>query len=419
MKRKDEVNLYIVGAGVSGLIAAQILESKGYSPTIIEATDRVGGRIKTDLVEGYQLDHGFQVMLEAYPKSQEYLDYESLELQPLLPGAILLKDGSTQTLGDPLRTLSLAIPTVLASAGSIRDKIKILKLNNALSDKSLEAIFNSDELTTLKYLKNYGFSDRIINSFFKPFFSGIFLEGELQTSSRMFEFIYKMFGEGLAVIPKAGIGAIADQLKGKLKKTKFLFNTRVQQITSEKIILEDNTELISDSTLIATEASTLVSNLKNQGVDWKSVDNLYFEVDSLRIDKPIIGLFHKKSSLINNIFYPSILETESSGKKHILSVSIVREHNFSESELIEAIKLELKEQANILNCRFLKRYHIAKALPKLENVRYSIPPTETQLMTGIFLAGDQQLNGSLNAAILSGEQAALGLLQVLEGGLIK
>ena len=418
MNKKNK-KIYIIGAGVSGLTAAICIEKEGYSPVLIESTNDVGGRVKTEKYKGFFLDHGFQVLLTSYPLAKKFLNYNDLNLQKLMPGSLVLKNGLSYLIGDPFRRFGFLFPTVFSKLLSFKDKLKILKLKNILKKKSIEEIFDSKETSTMNYLKNFGFSQKAIQNFFIPFFGGVFLENKLETSSRMFEFIYKMFGEGLAVIPKAGIGAIADQLKGKLKKTKFLFNTRVQQITSEKIILEDNTELISDSTLIATEASTLVSNLKNQGVDWKSVDNLYFEVDSLRIDKPIIGLFHKKSSLINNIFYPSILETESCGKKHILSVSIVREHNFSESELIEAIKLELKEQANILNCRFLKRYHIAKALPKLENVRYSIPPTETQLLTGIFLAGDQQLNGSLNAAILSGEQAALGLLQVLEGGLIK
>ena len=68
----------------------------------------------------------------------------------------------------------------------------------------------------------------MIQTFFKPFFSGIFLEPNLDTSSRMFEFVYKMFGEGLAVLPKAGIQAISNQLKDNLKKTKILLNTKVR-----------------------------------------------------------------------------------------------------------------------------------------------------------------------------------------------
>ncbi|NNL82113.1 MAG: NAD(P)-binding protein, partial [Winogradskyella sp.] len=120
MERKS-YKIYIVGAGVSGLTAAINLERNGYRPIILEATDRVGGRVKTDLVDGYQLDHGFQVLLDAYPKAQEYLDFKALDLQSFLPGAIIYKDGKTQTIGDPLRNISLLWPTLTSPVGTIKD----------------------------------------------------------------------------------------------------------------------------------------------------------------------------------------------------------------------------------------------------------------------------------------------------------
>jgi len=201
---KKEYNIHIIGAGISGLIAAQVLENYGYAPTVIEATDRVGGRVKTDRVNGYQLDHGFQVLLSAYPAAQKYLDYEALDLQPFLPGASIFKSSKQKIIGDPLRNLSLLFPTLYSGIGNFSDKFKILKLNHKLKKKTLEAIFSETEQSTLGYLEKLGFSNGIITDFFKPFFSGIFLESQLETSSRMFEFVYKMFGEGQATLPKAG-----------------------------------------------------------------------------------------------------------------------------------------------------------------------------------------------------------------------
>ncbi|PHQ30144.1 NAD(P)/FAD-dependent oxidoreductase [Leeuwenhoekiella nanhaiensis] len=417
MKSTKDKSIFIVGAGVSGLVAARVLENHGYSPVVIEASDRVGGRVKTDIVEGYQLDHGFQVMLDAYPKAQEYLNYDKLDLQKLIPGAILFNNGKRKVLGDPTRELSMALPTMLSSVGSFADKLKVLKLNIKLRKKSLDAIFTSEEKSTLQYLKDYGFSEGMINGFFKPFFTGIYLEDQLQTSSRMFEFVFKMFGEGAAVIPRGGIEAIPNQLQNRLTQTDFRFNTRVKQVTPDAVILEDGSTLESLGTIIATEAGNLVSNLNQQQLPWKSVDNLYFEVKGSPVyNKPIIGLFNAQNTLVNNILYVTNIAADREGRYGLLSVSVVKEHEYSEEKLVERVQEELAKHAKIKNTRFLKRYQIKKALPQLNNLRYEMTPSETQLINGIFLAGDQQLNGSLNAAMMAGERAALGLIQTIEGG---
>ena len=140
--QKQEPKICIIGAGVSGLIAAQTLENEGFSPIIIEATDSVGGRVKTDIVDGYQLDHGFQVLLTSYPAAQKFLDYDALELQNFLPGAAIFTNGKEKQIGDPLRDFSLLIPTVFSSLIPLSDKIKILQLNLKLKAKSISEIFN-------------------------------------------------------------------------------------------------------------------------------------------------------------------------------------------------------------------------------------------------------------------------------------
>ena len=415
---KSAYRIHIIGAGISGLIAAQILENHGYYPTIIEASSSVGGRVKSDIVNGYTLDHGFQVLLTSYPAAKKYLDYKKLDLQKLLPGATLFKDGKAQTIGDPLRSLSLLFPTLLSSVGKLSDKIKILKLNALLKKKKLTVIFQAEEKTTLQYLKDFGFSKQIITDFFTPFFSGIFLETKLETSSRMFEFVYKMFGDGLAVIPKNGMQAIPDQLKSNLKNTTFKFNSPVKEVKDKQLLLEDGSVLESNITVIATEASALVSNLKNQKTDWKSCDTLYFEAEKKVINRPLIGLITDKNTLVNNIFYHTSVSTLNKIEKELLSVTVVEKHQLNEKDLIDVVLEELHTKCGISDVTFLKRYQIKKALPKLINLQHEISSTETKLKSTIFLAGDQLLNASLNAAMIAGERAAMGVIQTLEDGLI-
>ena len=410
--------IHIIGAGISGLIAAQVLENYGYKPTIIEGSNSVGGRVKSDLVEGYLLDRGFQVLLTSYPAAKKYIDFDALEIQKLLPGATIFKNGKSQTIGDPLRSFSLLFPTLFSSIGTFSDKLKILKLNVLLKKKEIDTIFKEDEKTTLQYLIDVGFSEEMIQTFFKPFFSGIFLEPNLDTSSRMFEFVYKMFGEGLAVVPKAGIQAISNQLKDNLKNTKILLNSEVESVKNKGIILKDGSEIESDFTIIATEASQLVANLNNQETHWKTCDTLYFETSERIISRPLIGLISEENSLINNLFYHTSIQTTTKGKGELLSVTIVKNHSLSEKQLIGKITEELEDFCGITNTTFIKRYQIEKALPKLDNLQYEISSTETKLTSSIFLAGDQLLNGSLNAAMIAGERAAMGVIGTLQDGVI-
>lgn len=412
---KQDYNIYIVGAGVSGLIAATVLEKNGFSPIILEATERAGGRVKTDIINGYQLDQGFQVLLTAYPAAQKYLNFQSLELQRFLPGAAIFKHTKQHVIGDPLRDISLIFSTLFANIGTVADKLKILRLNTKLKNKSLSDIFTTKEQSTISYLTDFGFSADMINDFFKPFFGGIFLEDQLQTSSRMFEFVYKMFGEGDAAVPKGGMEEIPKQLVRQLQNTSIHYNTAVASINEKEILLANGTKIESDFTIVATEPSQLIGNLKNQATEWYSCDSLYFETENRKINKKLIGLLPETNSLINNIFYPTSLETMVSGGKELLSVTVVNNKGITGKELVKSVQKELSEYCGITSCTLLKHYIIPMSLPNLSQLQYEVPPSETRLTETIYLAGDVQLNGSLNAAILAGESAALGVLENLEG----
>lgn len=407
-------NIAIVGAGVSGLVAALYLEKLGYAPTIYEASKTVGGRVKSDIQDGYILDHGFQVLLSQYPIAQKYLDYKELGLIPFESGAYILKNGRLLTFGDPFRDISFLWNTLFSPVGKLFDKWKIFKLSKQLKNKSLEAIFASAEVTTLQYLKDFGFSEAILNDFFIPFFGGIFLEQELATSSRMFEFVFKMFSEGNAVVPKKGMQAIPDQLESKLKNTTIHFSKKVAQIKGNTMLFEDNSQETIDFCIVATEASQLIPNMSSTETEWKGTQTLYFEVPDLSFNKHMIGLVNKaENSFINSICFPKSFSKESSNI--LLSVSVIKNHSFSEYELLKKVKEELHFLFEITPMKYLKTYDIPRSLPQLTNIQYTLSPSETQLTDVVFMAGDTMLNGSLNAAMHSGELAAEAVHEKITG----
>jgi hypothetical protein len=179
--------------------------------------------------------------------------------------------------------------------------------------------------------------------------------------------------------------------------------------------LADGRRLASDYTIVATAAHRLLPALSSRPAPaWKSCQTLYFTAPKRIYQQPFIGLIPNKESLINNIFYHTSLPMQYQGAGELLSVTVVQAHDLSEKALIQQVAQELETYCNITELTFLKLYNISKALPDLTNIQYDCTPSATQFSDRIFLAGDVLLNGSLNAAMLAGERAALAVLEVLK-----
>jgi len=146
-------DVLVVGAGVSGLVAAVELKRRGFSVQVMEASDNVGGRVRTDEVNGFLLDRGFQVLLTAYPEARRCLDYRALKLREFEPGAIVHTQGRFHTVSDPIRRPRKAIGSVIAPVGTLNDKLLIAKLRAELLDAEIDQILSAPETTTLAALR--------------------------------------------------------------------------------------------------------------------------------------------------------------------------------------------------------------------------------------------------------------------------
>lgn len=406
----SDKRVIIVGAGMSGLVAALELERAGYRPVLIDAADRVGGRLQTDWKDGMPLDHGFQVLLTGYEAVQRYLDLEALQLRYFEPGAYIFSQQKRYTIGDPRRQLDLLWPTLTAPVGSIKDKWNIWRLSNALRATTVHDIFSTPEVTTSEWLKNYGFSERIINTFFRPFYGGIFLEKALTTSSRMFQFVFKMFAKGRAAIPAKGIGMVPHQLKAHLHNTSFKFHAPVTAAQPDYVQLACGETLHGDAVLLAADPAQVLPNHHLSPVDWTSTINMYFQVPASTFQRPMIGLVAQPDSVVNNIYFVHDLEES---VHPLLSVSIVDDLELDEEALQQRVELELANYCGISGVQHLVTYRIPRALPIRNSVQYAPSAKEVTLGEGLFTAGDHLANGSLNAAMLSGRVAAEAIIAYL------
>lgn len=406
----------IIGAGISGLTAAVYLHQNGFNVQLLEASDRAGGRIKTDIVNGFRLDRGFQVLLTEYQECKALLNYEKLNLKRFLPGATVLYDGGQFEIADPFRRPSATFSTLFAPVGSIKDKINTLFLKNKLLKITIPEIFNQKEETTLSQLSKYGFSDKMINRFYKPFFSGIFLENELSTSNRMFDFVMKMFSQGDAAIPELGMEEIPKQLVALLPKDTIKYNVKVTNVENNTIETENGSIFTSDKIIIATEATGFAKKyLHETQTKSHQVTNIYFQANEAPTNKAVVILnASENKKWVNNLSVMTNLSSSYAPKgKVLLSVSINGIATIEDETLASNSKNELKQWFGnqVENWKLLKIYKINYALPDLKSLKDNNSESDFKINENLFLCGDHLLNGSINAAMKSGRNVAENIIK--------
>jgi phytoene dehydrogenase-like protein len=408
---KMKPTITIIGAGIAGLTAAVHLSQKGFKVNVLEATESAGGRIKTDVIDGFKLDRGFQVLLTAYPETQALIDYDKLNLKRFLPGATVLYDGGQFEIADPFRRPSSAIATILSPVGSLKDKLNTLLLKNKLLKQSISAIFNQKERDTKKQLQEYGFSHQMIQRFYAPFFSGIFLENELKTSNQMFDFVMKMFSEGDAAIPALGMEEIPKQLVGLLPENTITYNLKVTEIKDNQIYCENGEIISSDKIIIATEAVGIARNyIDKDKQKHHQVTNIYFETDIAPTQKAVVVInASKNKKWVNNLTVMTHVSKQYAPEnKVLLSISYNGIPDLSDEELAENMKTELKPWYGnqVDNWKMIKAYRIRYALPNQEKVKNELSIADFKINEHVFICGDHLLNGSINAAMKSGRVVA-------------
>ena len=276
---KSGSEFVVIGAGLAGLAAAGTLHRAGREVLVLERNDAVGGRVRTDCESGFLLDRGFQVLLSAYPECRRMLNYEALKLRRFYPGALVWFQGEFHRITDPWRQPFSALKTVFSPIGTLNDKIRISRLRRKSISGTLDSLFEHPETSTLLAIKEMGFSDSMIDRFFKPFFGGIFLDRSLETSSRMLEFTFRMFSTGDTVIPEQGMGQIPKQLASHIPSDVIQTQTVVRSVKPHAVELSCGEVFKADAVVVATEghrSAELIDDFPE--VSSVPVTCLYFEI---------------------------------------------------------------------------------------------------------------------------------------------
>ncbi|MFM1770117.1 MAG: hypothetical protein RJA22_2646 [Verrucomicrobiota bacterium] len=403
----------IVGGGLAGLACAIRLHEAGARPLVFERSDGVGGRVRTDPLDGFLLDRGFQVFLDAYPEAGRLLDKKRLELRAFRPGALIYRASGMVRLMDVLREPRHLMESALAPVGSFADKLRVARLRWRLTRLTTEEIAGHEDMTTESYLKHAGFSPRMMDGFFRTFYGGIFLERELQTSSRMFEFTFKMFSQGSATLPARGMGEIPRQLASRLPPGTIRLGAQVSEVHPGSITLESGEQLRGDAVVVATDATTAAGLAPAGGTEapvWRSVTCLYFAASRSPLGESIIALNGSGSGLVNNVCVPSDLAPDYAPPgRALVSVSVLGTVDATDLEARVLAELEAWFGGTVREWQHLRTYRIERALPRqAPGTGFTGPGFRKE--AGVYLCGDHLWSASIEGAILSGLRTADAIL---------
>lgn len=395
----------IVGAGLSGLSCATELANQNKTFKIFEASGSPGGRVKTDIVDGFRLDRGFQVFLTAYPAAQDLLNYQELKFRKFKSGALIRYKGEFCRISDVLRHPGDLPGNLFSKAASMADKLKIASLRSEVGKLSINEIAASENLTTRQRLQQFGFSEKIIGSFFRPFFGGVFLENELTTSRRMFDFVFKMFAEGDVALPELGMGQLSQQMANILPADSIKFNSQVVRVTNNEIELASGQSFKAEKVIVATDQVSAYDLSDENQVPSCGVTCYYFAAEQSPIHEPIIVLNGDEDGPINNLCVPSdVSAAYAPAGKALISISVVGEKSEGlEAEVLAQARTWYGDQVE--SWKHLKTYQIRRALPS-QSCRELDQVEKQRVKDGVYFCGDYLNFASINGAMVSGTSVA-------------
>ncbi len=385
---------------------------------LLEASDGVGGRVRTDRAEGFLLDRGFQVLLTAYPEAQRVLDYEALDLHHFYPGAMVRFGGKFHRVADPWRHLLEGLKGLFSPVGTFTDKIRVGKLRRQVLEGSPEELFRRRETSTLEALQGRGFSAGMIDRFFRPFLGGVFFDRELAVSSRMFEFGFRMFSSGETALPGGGMGAIPDQIASRLPPHSLRLNSRVDSIENRSVILSSGEKMTAQALVLAAEGpetARLLGEEKRPGS--RSTACLYFAAEEPPIHEPLLILNGEGQGPINSLAIPSLVAPAYAPEgKTLIAVTIIGLPPWRDDQLTEAVRSQLTDWfgPRVSAWRHLRTYWIRHALP------LQVPPLPDPtapvhpVRPGLYVCGEYGNPASLQWAMFSGRKAAEAVIAALK-----
>jgi phytoene dehydrogenase-like protein len=403
----------IVGAGLAGLAAAVRLHEAGRRVRVLEAADAVGGRVRTDVVDGFRLDRGFQVLLTQYPELDRY-DVASLDLQHFAAGALVVHKGRFHHVGDPLRDPRALPATALAPIGSVLDKARILQLRRRVGGTDAPMLLRGPDVSTLEHLRALHFSPVMIERFFRPLFSGIQLDAELETSSRMFDVIFRSLALGSSAVPARGMQALPESIAARLPAGTVSLARPVAQVDERGVVCADGERVDASHVVVATEGPAAVHLLGTTRVGpgsarpGRPVSCVYFAAPAAPRREPLVMLDADRTGPATNVtVMTNVAPGYSSDGRALVAAACIGAFG---DGLDDAVRRQLRGWfgASVDTWQHLRTYHIPYGQP--DQRPPFAPKRPVRLAPTLWVCGDHRDTGSIQGALFSGRRTAEAIL---------
>jgi phytoene dehydrogenase-like protein len=407
-------DVVIVGAGLAGLATARRLAGRGLDVVVLEARDEVGGRVRTDRVDGLLLDHGFQLYNPAYPESARVLDHAALDLRAFIPGVVALTDRGLARLADPRRRPTWAPDALAPRSGTVSSKLRfaLYAWQSARAGRAGRA--SRIDMPSDVALLSAGIDPRLLESVIRPFLTGVFLEDRLSTSRRFLDLVLTSFVRGVPSVPAMGMQAIPEQLRDGLPAGSVQCGVRAAGISPGRV-MTDRGEVTARAVVVATDPPTSARLLPGLDVPaGRDVTTWYFVADTeprrLTGGEPILVVDGRRAHgpVINTVVLTHAAPSYASEGRTLVSASALGLHTTVQME--QRVRTQLAEMYGVGTARWdvVGTYPIPYALPAMEVPLDIRRPVD--LGDGLFVAGDHRDTASIQGAMVSGRRTAEAVL---------
>jgi phytoene dehydrogenase-like protein len=405
-------DVVIIGAGLAGLCCGRRLHQCGIPFQILEASDGVGGRVRTDTVDGFKLDRGFQVYLPAYPEGKRVLDLPALDLRPFRRGALVRFGGTFHRVVDPRESFFGAARSLFNPVGTVGDKFRVGRYAARLLRLPFEKVLEADNRLTLDELRwAGGFSPKMIDRFFRPWLGGVTLDPSLATSSRFGRFVFRMFAEGGAAIPAQGMGTIPNQIANGLPAGSIRLNSSVAAVDRGEVILQNGERVRGRAIVVATEATAAARLIDGQAatVNFRGSVTLYYSAAKSPVAEPILILNGEGEGVVNSLVVLSdAAPTYAPDGRSLISASVVGVPAAADAELEREVRTQLQSWFGppVSDWKLLRIDRIPYALPDQSGGVLDSWQRPVRLRPGLYVCGDHRDQASIDGAMTSGFRTA-------------